>query len=299
MASDAVVPSDEEIALEEISLVPSSSSSSDTSLSPSKISLAIVIGPVGCGKSSVGALLTTCGYEVIEVDNVPGRGNEKNRRVQEMAKAAAKAGKIPAILNGGGIFTSTLLRSDFFTKESFLAPFQVVRIFAPIELDEFVRASISAEMTTSAASKRRRKGGRRKKASSPPEEEKEIPSEVSFEEFAEYWNSDLRMEREKIREKSPTILALQTRFIQRSRNACEYRLRTGVYRIGSSEQMGVFPSTSRMNDIMRGVTIQNFSFQFALLEWGKNIPITTFAYNDSSHVVSMASSFPRGELTSA
>ena len=293
------------------------------------IPLVLVIGPVGCGKSSVGALLAIQGYYVVEVDNIVSHGWDKNKIVHQTAKAAfSQEKKIPVIINGGGIFTSIVRyfnERGSYIEESFLDAFKVVGIFSPTELATLVTSLSTVPQIVPSSVKmrgaRRRRLTKKAKVTSSetssevvgdssivPETKSSDDSTSSIipETFGAYWNSPLQKEKHLARTTSDHFTASRFHstceiFQARRASTCDHRARSGIYQFGPLRyhRMNHFPSSILMHKKLEEVTKTNFEFQLALLEWGysNNIPIYEFAYDDITYQVKMLSVFPRGELS--
>lgn len=219
-----------------------------------------VIGPVGCGKSSIVSKYYNVGngYVSISPDHYPTGivdGKSKNERILNDVRSAAKARNHIAIDNGGGIFLSD---------GGIFSDYRDIDIVAPIELVTF----ISKWPVT-------------KTASISPLALAESP-----------FMKGVLAQIERIGPCRDAYLEMVDMFISRTTQACDYRLSAGIFHInyfGRHMKVGHFKNRDTMIDVMKSVTMSNMKTQLILLMWARlnGHNIIPFVYDSQNHTVTI------------
>lgn len=218
-----------------------------------------VIGPVGCGKSTLSAKYfgRDASFVSISPDHYPTGivdRKTKNQRIVSDISAASKKGLSIVLDNGSGALKIDGIFSDYRT----------IELIAPSEIVGFImKWPVTKIMSIS-------------------------PSALEKSPFM----TGLFSQIETIPRCMDAYSALESLFVARTVQACEYRLATGIFHInyfGSHMKVGHFKNRESMLEIMTNVTITNMKILIVMLMWARFnghriIPMT---YNPEDHSVSI------------
>lgn len=203
----------------------------------------LVIGPIGCGKSTNGPKAVR-GRRFIECDKIKASKtstkNENIRRDMMLTRSPV------AIANGGRIFFTDV-------KEKVRGKPSDIPFLSGVEVDQVVAPPEMIEMA-------------RQMAPQCP------PADCSLYNFLPTWKSAWNVMNIALQ-----TIALGSRFVENTKKVCLERLARGEYRLDrytDGKTIGTFASEESMLQIMTDITEESFSCQYAILVWALKSKIT-------------------------